>query len=142
MLLVREADRLALRVKLTPASLGRLGLSPQHKVLDLRSRAVRELWCSGPARCVDQVGKAWRKSQLTGIDARTTIGQAGGDRLACRSPTVSRLRRKAWRCDARSWLTGGYDEQGWSEVLPVNWEPSFDGNAQGLSVVVGGLGEK
>jgi len=39
-------------------------------------------------------------------------------------------------------LTGGYDERGWSEVLPVNWGPSFDGNAQGLSVIVGDLGEK
>jgi len=55
---------------------------------------------------------------------------------------VSQLRREAWRRDARSALTGRYDERGWSGVLPVNWETVFDGNAQGLSVAVGGLGEK
>jgi hypothetical protein len=37
-LLVREADRLALRAKLAPASLSRLGVSPRRKVLDLKDR--------------------------------------------------------------------------------------------------------
>jgi hypothetical protein len=40
-LLVREADRLALRAKLAPAFLSRLGLSPRNKVLDLQGRARR-----------------------------------------------------------------------------------------------------
>ena len=37
-LLVREADRLALCAKLAPAFLNRLGVSPPHKVLDLKGR--------------------------------------------------------------------------------------------------------
>jgi ribosomal protein S27E len=37
-LLVREADRLALRAKLAPAFLSRTGLRPRIKVLDLKDR--------------------------------------------------------------------------------------------------------
>jgi hypothetical protein len=45
---IREADGLALRAKLAPAFLSRLGLCPRHKVLDLKigcgvEIAVREV---------------------------------------------------------------------------------------------------
>src|SRR6516164_36716 len=47
----------------------------------------------------------------------------GGNRLACRFRTVSRLRREAWRCDTRGWLTVGYDEG--RKALPVNGNHSL-----------------
>jgi hypothetical protein len=57
-LLVREADRLALRAKLAPVFLHRLGLSPQDKVLDLKDR-VRCRGCG--ARGCAAVSIVWAK---------------------------------------------------------------------------------
>jgi hypothetical protein len=48
-LLVREADRLALRAKLAPTFLNWLGLSPRNKVLDLKDR-VRCRGCGALGR--------------------------------------------------------------------------------------------
>jgi len=50
-LLVREADRLALRAKLAPTFLNHLGLSQRHKVLDLKDR-VRCRGCGVRGRAV------------------------------------------------------------------------------------------
>jgi ribosomal protein S27E len=50
-LLVREADRLALRAKLAPAFLSRVGLRPRTKVLDLKDR-VRCRGCGARGRAV------------------------------------------------------------------------------------------
>ena len=50
-LLVRGADRLALRAKLSPAFLARLGFSPRRKVLDLKDR-VRGRRCGARGRAV------------------------------------------------------------------------------------------
>jgi hypothetical protein len=58
-LLVREADRLALRAKLAPAFLSRLGLNPRGKVLDLKDR-VRCRGCGARGGAV--VSIKWAKS--------------------------------------------------------------------------------
>jgi hypothetical protein len=57
--LVREADRLALRAKLARTFLSRLGLSPGHKALDLQER-VRRRGCGARGRAV--VSIKWGKS--------------------------------------------------------------------------------
>ena len=58
-LLVREADRLALRAELAPAFLSRLGLRPQDKVLDLKDH-LRCRGCGARGRAVASI--KWAKS--------------------------------------------------------------------------------
>jgi hypothetical protein len=70
-LLVREANGLALRAKLAPAFLSRLGLCPRHKVLDLKigcgvEIAVREVapprWSRGESRQLNPLTNAAQKT--------------------------------------------------------------------------------
>jgi hypothetical protein len=58
-LLVREADRLALCAKLTPAFLSRLGLNLGHGVRDLKDRVLCR-GCGARGRAV--VSIKWRRS--------------------------------------------------------------------------------
>jgi hypothetical protein len=73
-LLVREADRLALRAKLAPAFVDRLGLSPRHKVLDLNDH-VQCRGCGVRGRAVVSIkrGKPGAWSRMTASTQRTTI---------------------------------------------------------------------
>jgi hypothetical protein len=71
-LLVREADRLALRAKLAPAFLSRLGLSPRGQGSQPTGPgAVPRVWCARPGSRVDQVGEVSRLI-LAGIGGNRT----------------------------------------------------------------------